>query len=284
MEKITDSDLKRFAKFRELFGDGITKEEFVDSFENVVKLVLEMSKKLDIDSGALRRDYQAFKRDLKTANAATFVGLKEEAEAFVGASINRIVSTLQSRLDQAETDIGKLRSDVDAVSNGKAGDEERLLEKMRLLIPSMSEIENGLPRLASIERDVVEINAALREAVKAKKPITFVGGARGIYLYVGGVKKGIMNTLNFVAGTNMAIAHSRVNGRDTITFTASGGGTTVETPAETVNGSTTVFTVTAQPKWIVADGITYYEGAGYSYSSLQVTMDIAPSSFIRAII
>jgi hypothetical protein len=282
--KVTDSDLKRFAKFKEVFGDALTKEDFVTSFENVVKLVLEISKKLQIDAGDLRRECDALKKDILKANDDSFIGLKEEAEAFIGQSINKIVSTLQSRLDQAETDIGKLRSDVDAVSNGKAGDEERLLEKMRLLVPSMSEIENGLPRLASIERDVVDLNAQLRQAAKTGKKISFVGGARGIYLYVGGVKKGIMNTLNFVAGSNMAIAYSRVNGADTITFTASGGGTTVETPPETPNASTTVFTVTSQPRWIVADGITYYEGSGYSYSSLQVTMDIAPSSFIRAII
>lgn len=59
---------------------------------------------------------------------------------------------------------------------------------------------------------------------------------------------------------------------------------TVETPTGSVNGANTTFTVTAEPKWIVADGIIYFAGLGYSYNALTVTMDIAPSYGIRAII
>jgi hypothetical protein len=62
------------------------------------------------------------------------------------------------------------------------------------------------------------------------------------------------------------------------------GGITVETPSGTVNAVNPTFTVTATPKWIVADGITYFEGAGYSLATLTVTMDVPPSQFIRAII
>ncbi len=66
--------------------------------------------------------------------------------------------------------------------------------------------------------------------------------------------------------------------------TSSGSGVTVETPSGSVNSSNVTFTVTATPKWIVSDGITYFSGAGYSLATLTVTMDVAPSSFIRAII
>jgi hypothetical protein len=36
----------------------------------------------------------------------------------------------------------------------------------------------------------------------------------------------------------------------------------------------------------VADGVTYFEGAGYSYNSGtgKITMDIPPAYFIRALI
>jgi len=68
------------------------------------------------------------------------------------------------------------------------------------------------------------------------------------------------------------------------TSSTTGSGVTVETPSETPDAIITVFTVSAEPKWVVADGITYYDGAGYTYSSLQVTMDIAPSSTIRVIV
>ncbi len=58
----------------------------------------------------------------------------------------------------------------------------------------------------------------------------------------------------------------------------------VTTPTGTVNGVNTSFTVTAEPLWVVADGATYFAGVGYSYAALTVTMDLAPSIFIRAIL
>jgi len=64
----------------------------------------------------------------------------------------------------------------------------------------------------------------------------------------------------------------------------SGSGVTVETPVGTVNASNTSFVFSATPKWIVSDGITYFQGAGYSLAGLTATMDVAPSQFIRGII
>lgn len=115
-----------------------------------------------------------------------------------------------------------------------------------------------------------------------------IGPSRGIFLYIDGVKKGLISNANLKAGTGVSLAYSKVAGQDTITINASGGGegsgVTVETPPETPDAVTTVFTVSAEPKWIVADGATYYDGAGYTYAALQVAMDVPPSSTIRAII
>lgn len=64
-----------------------------------------------------------------------------------------------------------------------------------------------------------------------------------------------------------------------------GGGVTVITPTGTVDGLNTVFAVgTSAPKWVVSDTNTYFPGLGYSYSSPNITMDVAPSYGIRAII
>lgn len=72
----------------------------------------------------------------------------------------------------------------------------------------------------------------------------------------------------------------------TVRIDASGGGAgvTVETPTGVVDASNTTFGVSAEPKWIVADGITYFKGVGYTYTSPNVILDLAPSNFIRAII
>lgn len=63
-----------------------------------------------------------------------------------------------------------------------------------------------------------------------------------------------------------------------------GAGITVETPTGTVNAVNTSFTVSAEPQWVISDGVVYFNGSGYSYAALTVIMDIPPSQFIRAVI
>lgn len=110
-----------------------------------------------------------------------------------------------------------------------------------------------------------------------------VFGARGVHLYTDSAKRGLANTLNLIAGLGITINYSHANGRNDVTISNSiSGGYTVETPVGTVNGSNQVFSVTAQPVYVVADGITYFEGAGYSYAALNITMDVPPSQYIRA--
>lgn len=273
-------------------GGNLTKAEFVTSFKNVVSLITRVSSKLNLDIEQFRTDFNAIKDDLKTTNKTLFDNAVADAKKTVADAIKKMIVEQDRRLGAMEVKVSQLE-------NGKDADEEAMLIRLTALIPKIEDIESKLPMLGEKIRDSLELlqgknrlrisaidglEEALTEAKKSGKSVGFVGGARGISVYVGGVKKGMINTLNFVAGSGIAISYSKVNGLDRITFTVSGSGVTVETPPEAANGSTTVFTVSAAPKWIVADGTTYYAGAGYSYSSLQVTMDIAPSSFIRAII
>lgn len=65
--------------------------------------------------------------------------------------------------------------------------------------------------------------------------------------------------------------------------TATGDGATVETPIGDVDGTNNSYTVSNEPKWVVADGITYFDGAGYTYSAGTLTLDTSPVSFIRSI-
>jgi hypothetical protein len=55
------------------------------------------------------------------------------------------------------------------------------------------------------------------------------------------------------------------------------------TPAETPNGSIQTFTVGSEaPTDVVADGVNYYSGAGYTFAGGQITFtDIQPVNFVR---
>lgn len=65
----------------------------------------------------------------------------------------------------------------------------------------------------------------------------------------------------------------------------SGGGVNVEEPVGVVDGSNGTFTVSNTPKYIVTDGTTRFEGAGYSYSAGTITVDalVVPWAYIRSI-
>jgi hypothetical protein len=61
-----------------------------------------------------------------------------------------------------------------------------------------------------------------------------------------------------------------------------GGGIQFETPTGTVNSVNTTFTVKEIPKYIIIDGITYFEDNGYTRSSLTLTTNVPPTGFIRS--
>lgn len=59
-----------------------------------------------------------------------------------------------------------------------------------------------------------------------------------------------------------------------------GSGLTKLTPTGTINGTNTVFVFSSAPIAIVSDGVTYFDGQGYTLATLTATMDIAPQGFI----
>lgn len=91
------------------------------------------------------------------------------------------------------------------------------------------------------------------------------------------VSQGIRNAQSFIFGGTKYKTEELMHGAGS----SSGGSSTPLTPIGTVNAVNAVFIVTARPSSVVADGITYFEGAGYSYSTLSVTLDVPPSQYIR---
>jgi hypothetical protein len=72
-----------------------------------------------------------------------------------------------------------------------------------------------------------------------------------------------------VAGTGISVVMNSA-GNKVITSTTSAGGTSFETPTET---SGTTFTVTHTPLYVIVNGVTYFEGLGYSYLAGVITLD-----------
>jgi hypothetical protein len=106
-------------------------------------------------------------------------------------------------------------------------------------------------------------------------------GGGNVEVYSNGNKIGTGTGINFIGSGIQSISHD--GHRVTVNISGgSGTGFTKETPTGDVNSVNQVFTVTNEPNYVVSDGATYFDGAGYTYSSLTITMDSPPSQYIRS--
>lgn len=250
---------------------------------------------------------QTLETTIKDAESKVFIATDEKTRKL----INNTKEELEGLVDRVEKDIRDFDRQIDTIKHkaesikpqkGDKGDSptrEALLSIIRPLIPTkdyiLSLIKSVMPEQQKIEtlsRD--EITSMVLALVPKDKPVEGTGlGAHEITNIVESIlsqkfaakRKGWFGGGGggdlVGAGTGVEITTNAI-GRKIINVTASGGGT-VSTPVGDVDSSNTSFTVTAEPKWVVADGITYYDGAGYTYAALTITMDIAPSQYVRYI-
>lgn len=262
----------------------MTKEEFLQAFEELVNAVQTIRQENGNAVSNLEQTYESLKQKVQDDYSVSASDLKD----MVSQETMRMMQQLEEKISHIDQRLLE-------VKDGEDSDPEQVMQEVLKRIPEQKDVilDNGVQirdKLEALQDDDRLDKTAIKgleefDAVveQTKKGARIIHGPLGMQLYIDGVKKGWIKTLDFVSGTGIAIAYSKVNGLDTLTFNASGVGVTVSTPAETPNGVITAFTAVGTPKWVVADGITYYAGAGYSYSAPTVTMSIPPSSTIRII-
>jgi len=212
--------------------------------------------------------------------------IKSEVDVRVGGMEEKVerVIEIAGEITRARGETNELRGQVNELirkflvfraqkgergNDGKDADPQEIIDRLKSDADFLRSLKGEKGDTADVEALQDQVQLLIEEIEKLKqRPTGRVGGVMGIK--------------QIVAGSGVSVDNSNI-GYPVITASGSGG-VTVETPPETPNGTTTVFTVTAEPKWVVADGITYYAGAGYIYAALTVTMTVAPSSTIRAII
>ncbi len=242
----------------------------------------------------------AIKELADEALKATLDVAQREALTILRNKIDVIERSYERRLHEIATSIDKTIADkVAAVKppKGDKGDMWSKQEVLDLIMSVMPEVKDGADApppnaefLAPIVRDellkLFTEDTMISRALEVKDK-TFNDAVYGkvidlIALEIGKMRKfsgGGASGDRVKAGEGVEITRD-VLGRAIISIAGSG---SVETPTGTVDSVNTSFVVTRTPKWIVSDGVQYFDGAGYSISGLNVTMDIAPSSFIRAV-
>jgi hypothetical protein len=163
---------------------------------------------------------------------------------------------------------------------------EEMIQDVRDAIPAPPDLSLIEGAIAEARVDLDAIPGELKkleekiESIKIE-PAT-AGGMPTLRLHVNGEYVGNTRDLVF---TGSGITSTIANGRLTLVVSGGGsGGFTVETPTGAVNASNTSYTVTAEPQYMIADGISYFDGKGYTYAALTITFDVPPSQYVRAII
>ena len=127
-----------------LFNDSFTKKEFVDAFEQVVKIVVSIREQNKKEIGSFREEYKAAKEELG-----------EEGEK----SLKRLESKLDASLREKFALVDSRLRELKDGEPGKDADENVIAEKVKqsIVIPTIEELANDLPKLGERIRDGLEL-------------------------------------------------------------------------------------------------------------------------------
>lgn len=289
----TERFIELIAEIESLFKNYVPQDDFVEVMKVFDQKISQFKGEIEDKITETKGNSDTSLSELKTSLDSLTERVSNIKPDENAKKVPEILSTLENIQKQIREEVNTLRSEIPEVpDNSEILHElgERLSKTEELVVGE--NVRNALETLNGEDRLAMEaIRGLIEELRRIENSVSTGKGmpapSRGLYFFIDGVKKGLLNSMNFKPGTNMAIAYSTVNGQPTITFNATGGGPggiSVETPTGTVNASNTTFVPSSEPQWVVADGITYYDGAGYTWSSPNIIMDVPPSASIRAII
>jgi hypothetical protein len=135
-------------------------------------------------------------------------------------------------------------------------DDERLQERLNSVSKRLDELSNSAP-------DMVKLKTELENYLSANLEYNID-------------ILGMPNFRKLAMGLQGQIDELRAS-------SSTSGGTGVETPTGSVDGSNVTFTVANTPKFVVTEQGIIVENVGYTLSGLTITMNIAPVQFIRSI-
>jgi hypothetical protein len=263
--------ITKLEKLVDFINDNSVSQEDITK---IVELILEaiVMVKADLSKNMAQNNSENDKRVQDVLSGVRDMELRLETsitnakKSSLGDFIN-VSKEINSEIKRLEKLIPKLE-DIADISDRLFDVEERIEAQ-----ESDDESEN---RLTSVEEQVNTFKKLVKEIKNTSSSQSRVGwGAHPLLIKDdGAVIDKVARIINFTGGN---VTRDRDG---TINVPVGGGGTWL-TPTGTVNGSNTVFTVATEPTMVVSDGMCRVAGFGYTYSSGEITMDIAPQDFIR---
>lgn len=294
--------LQKLEDILKMVDEGLTKEEFVTSFEKVVNLILELKKSNADEVDQLKEAHGNVVKDLATRHDTSASEMKQMLEEAIGSLTSDQNTKLESTLKAIETRMATVRDGIDA-------DPEAMLEELTARMADtispvrqavLDDVEKNIPELGTSIRDALELLPkgeklrvdaieGLEKLIAEMKASRVVAGpSRGHYAYAGTTKKGLVSTVNYSTGLTTTL----VNGVLTVTSTGGGGGFTALTATETPNSARTTFTfaaAAAQPTYLVVDNVwmkaTTKSGAiNWTWAGTVATLTVPPNEDIWGVV
>lgn len=286
---------KLLSKFEEMINS--TKSVNINDLNNLNKTFVKTIKDVQKQLEGVITENKTTSNSLIADVTNSLSKLETKLKDLVNTTDNNYYSKLEEVNAKLVTELDRIKEEIPEMPNMKLVDDRMNkitddLTKLKisasdLIVSTVKELEKKIPETETGESLVVKIQDVKRpwlsiEAIdgdfNAKVTKQFGGGNTvPLNLYVNNENYGGIREVNIVGS---GVSAELING--VMTVNVGGSGFTKETPTGVINGSNTSFTVTSEPNYVVSDGITYFASAGYTYSSLTITMDTPPAQYIRS--
>jgi len=270
-----EKKLNKLNELLKMMDDGLTKEEFTKSFQNLVSVVLKTEKEISDKNNKAISDLIKLFEKLKD-------NLTSSTNSEIAKTIQQLKGLADKTFKEQQDGLNFIKDKVGSLKDGKDADDKVIVKNVLSQMPKIElkaeTLRDKLENLRGDERIDISAIRGLEEKLKKRDTgasgLTIFGGSRPLQIQESGTVK--EKTARFINFTGASVSRS-ADGVVTVAVASN-----VETPTGAVDGANTTYTVLHTPKYITLDGQMLYEGYGYSLSGLTVTTDIAPNTIIRS--
>lgn len=251
-----------------MLNEGLSREEFVEAFKNVVNLILRVEKDLA-------------ERNKKTTDEiiAVFNTFKGSLETKTNSELSRAVTDLKELADKSfkEQSVGMnlIRDKVSKIREGKDGKDGKSIKGdtgtpgLDAVLESPEQIRDKLEKLVGKERISIEAIRGLKDALKTDRGgtgMTIFGGNRPLKIQEGStIKTKVARLLKFTGATITQDADGTTN-------IAIAGGTPVYEEIPTNSGDSLNFTLANTP---ATGTFRLFRGGARQQATVDYTLTVA---------
>lgn len=281
--------LKKLESLLTLVDESITKDEFVQSFELVLKAISDLKQNNDTEWSLIHAAFQMLESKLRekvnilagesnsliqTTNAESLSAIKVQVETRLNAALASFTTSVDSLTREQQQMMNYLYDKVTLLEPGKPGDPGLDADEAAITAKLLGEFQ------PKFEAEI----ARMREELLKMGGTSKVGwGAHPLTIAQSGTTKSkTTRHINF-KGTGVSSVVRNPDGTVDVTLSGGGGGgggtLTSETPVGTVDGVNKVFTVSNTPVQVFNSGaLQTAGGVDYTLSGLTITFVSAPTS------